>query len=80
MLCNRLTTLTRPKTLLQILLLAVLATTPALATEKAELLRYTVVADGHPIALWEKSAAGASEAILLRQGTPRSAVYQQDCL
>jgi len=45
---------------------------------KAELKRHTVTADGHPIALWEKSTAKASEAILLVHGRTWSAVPDFD--
>ncbi|MDH5213724.1 MAG: lysophospholipase [Gammaproteobacteria bacterium] len=44
----------------------------------AERLQHTVLADGHPIALWEKSAAGASEAILLVHGRTWSAIPDFD--
>ena len=59
-------------------MLALLAANPGLAAEKAELLRHTVPADGHPVALWEKSAAGASEAILLVHGRTWSALPDFD--
>ena len=36
--------------------------------KKAELIKHTVAADGHPMALWEKSSSAASEAILLVHG------------
>ena len=38
----------------QFLLLALFAVNSGLAAEKAQLQRHTVMADGHPIALWEK--------------------------
>lgn len=44
----------------------------------SEPTRHTVVADGHPIALWEKSAAGATEAILLVHGRTWSALPDFD--
>ena len=44
----------------------------------AELERHTVTADGHPIALWEKSAAGAPEAVLLVHGRTWSALPDFD--
>ena len=44
----------------------------------AELKRHTVDLDGHPFALWEKSAAGATEAILLVHGRTWSAVPDFD--
>jgi len=60
---------------LQILLLLALATNIGFP---AELKRHTVMADGHPIALWEKSAAGASESILLVHGRTWSALPDFD--
>jgi len=60
------------------LLLGVLAVPAAVAADKAELQRHTVVADGHPLALWEKSAAGATEAILLVHGRTWSALPDFD--
>jgi len=50
---------------------------PALA-EKAELKRHTVMADDHPIALWEKRADGATEAVLLVHGRTWSALPDFD--
>ena len=46
--------------------------------EKAELRQHTVVADGHPIALWEKSSPHANEAILLVHGRTWSALPDFD--
>ncbi len=46
--------------------------------DKVELLRHTVMSDGHPLALWEKSAPDASEAILLVHGRTWSAVPDFD--
>ena len=46
--------------------------------QAAEAIRHTVQADGHPIALWEKSAAGADEAILLVHGRTWSALPDFD--
>ncbi len=43
-----------------------------------EPIRHTVSADGHPIAVWEKSAAGADEAILLVHGRTWSALPDFD--
>ena len=60
------------------LILLLLAITPVNAADKAELKRHTVIADGHPIALWEKSAAGATEAILLVHGRTWSALPDFD--
>ncbi len=45
---------------------------------KAELLRHTVMSNGHPMALWEKAAPNASEAILLVHGRTWSAVPDFD--
>lgn len=50
----------------------------AALADKAELRRHTVNADGHPIALWEKSAEGASEAVLLVHGRTWSALPDFD--
>jgi pimeloyl-ACP methyl ester carboxylesterase len=44
----------------------------------AELRMHTVRADGHPIALWEKSAEDAEEAILLVHGLTWSAIPDFD--
>jgi pimeloyl-ACP methyl ester carboxylesterase len=46
--------------------------------DHAELLRHTVPADGHPLAVWEKSAEGASEAVLLVHGRTWSALPDFD--
>jgi len=46
--------------------------------ESAELRRHTVIADGHPVALWEKSADSATEAILLVHGRTWSALPDFD--
>ena len=50
---------------------------PAFA-EKAELKRHTVMSDDHPIALWEKRAEGATEAVLLVHGRTWSALPDFD--
>ena len=55
------------------IVLLVLAVAPLCFAQQAELQRHIVVADGHPIALWEKSSAGAEEAILLVHGRTWSA-------
>jgi pimeloyl-ACP methyl ester carboxylesterase len=60
------------------LVLLLLVISPVLAADKAELRRHTVMADGHPMALWEKSAAGATEAILLVHGRTWSALPDFD--
>jgi pimeloyl-ACP methyl ester carboxylesterase len=44
----------------------------------AEPARHTVLADGHPIAVWEKRAAGAEHAILLVHGRTWSALPDFD--
>ena len=68
--------------MLQIMLKKILSTTTVLAilgfastgfAQHAQLLRHTVKADGHPIAVWEKSADDATEAILLVHGRTWSA-------
>ena len=51
---------------------------PAAFARAAELERHTVMADGHPVALWEKSAAGATESILLVHGRTWSALPDFD--
>jgi pimeloyl-ACP methyl ester carboxylesterase len=48
------------------------------AASAADLLRHTVSADEHPIAVWEKSAARAAEAILLVHGRTWSALPDFD--
>lgn len=50
----------------------------AMPVQAAEPIRHTVSAEGHPIALWEKSAAGANEAILLVHGRTWSALPDFD--
>jgi pimeloyl-ACP methyl ester carboxylesterase len=44
----------------------------------ATLARHTVTADGHPVAVWEKSAADATEAVLLVHGMTWSALPDFD--
>ncbi|MCB1845638.1 MAG: alpha/beta fold hydrolase [Halioglobus sp.] len=44
----------------------------------AELQRHTVVSDGHPLALWEKSAPQARQAVLLVHGRTWSALPDFD--
>jgi pimeloyl-ACP methyl ester carboxylesterase len=68
------------KTLLNavILSLALFVATTGPAAEKAQLRRHTVMADGHPVAGWERSAADASEAILLVHGRTWSALPDFD--
>lgn len=51
------------------------AVSPSLAAER---VRHTVDVEGHPVALWEKSAADAGEAILLVHGRTWSAVPDFD--
>lgn len=46
--------------------------------EKATLIKHTITIDGHPIALWEKSAIDASETILLVHGRTWSAIPDFD--
>jgi len=64
------------KTISVIALLSLLAGPSAAAA--ATLERHTVTADGHPIALWEKSASGATEAVLLVHGRTWSALPDFD--
>ncbi|HEX5764935.1 MAG TPA: alpha/beta fold hydrolase, partial [Woeseiaceae bacterium] len=52
-----------------------LAAIPAAGAERT---RHTVTVDGHPVALWEKSAVDAEEAILLVHGRTWSAVPDFD--
>lgn len=63
---------------LAIVLIACVMQQPAAAAGKAALERHTVVADGHPIAVWEKSAPDAREAILLVHGRTWSALPDFD--
>jgi len=60
------------------LILCIIASSPAFTAEKAKLIQHTVLADKHPIAVWEKSARGATEAILLVHGRTWSAVPDYD--
>ena len=57
---------------------ALLLIATAAFADKAELRRHTVTSDGHPIALWEKSAADAKEAVLLVHGRTWSALPDFD--
>lgn len=50
----------------------------SIAATAAERQRHTVMADGHPLALWEKSATDAAEAILLVHGRTWSAIPDFD--
>ena len=59
-------------------LAAVAVVLVSLSVSAAELQRHTVDSDGHPIALWEKSADGATEAILLVHGRTWSALPDFD--
>ena len=59
--------------------LVLLATLPAAALAKGvPLKRHSVMADGHPVVVWEKSAPNASEAILLVHGRTWSALPDFD--
>jgi len=49
-----------------------------LIAQTSELEQHTIIADGHPIALWEKSASNADEAILLVHGLTWSAIPDFD--
>ena len=66
------------KLAVQVLLLAFCLANHGWAAETAELRRHTVMSDGHPIALWEKSAVDAREAILLVHGKTWSALPDFD--
>jgi pimeloyl-ACP methyl ester carboxylesterase len=46
--------------------------------QKAELVRHRVDSDGHPMAVWEKSAANATQSILLVHGRTWSSVPDFD--
>lgn len=59
-------------------LLLILTLPLAASSQKAELIRHTVLADDHPLALWEKSAENATEAILLIHGRTWSALPDFD--
>ncbi|MFP6584760.1 MAG: alpha/beta fold hydrolase [Candidatus Hydrogenedentota bacterium] len=60
-------------------LILLIFTLPITASaQKVELIRHTVLADSHPLALWEKSADGATEAILLIHGRTWSALPDYD--
>ena len=48
------------------------------AAGAAELKKHIIMADGHPIALWEKGASNADEAILLVHGLTWSAIPDFD--
>lgn len=58
--------------------LALFAVDAGYADVKAKLERHTVMADGHPVALWEKSATDATQAILLVHGRTWSALPDFD--
>ncbi len=60
------------------LMLLALSLSAASAGVAAELERHTVTVDGHPIAVWEKSAEDADEAILLVHGRTWSALPDFD--
>jgi len=57
---------------------AVLLLASTVFADKAELQRHTVMSDGHPIALWEKRAANARQAVLLVHGRTWSALPDFD--
>ena len=64
--------------MLLVILLITSSCTGQQESPKAELIKHTVTADGHPIALWEKSSLKATEAILLVHGRTWSAVPDFD--
>ncbi len=57
-----------------IILLLVAAGGNAIGAEPTLATRHTVIADGHPLAVWQKSAVQADEAILLVHGRTWSAL------
>jgi pimeloyl-ACP methyl ester carboxylesterase len=61
--------------LLALFLLDITTTNPAFAAER---IKHTVLSDGHPMAVWEKSADNAEKAILLVHGLTWSAVPDFD--
>jgi pimeloyl-ACP methyl ester carboxylesterase len=63
---------------IHIVTVALLLCVLSIAASAAERQRHTVLADGHPLALWEKSATDAPEAILLVHGRTWSAIPDFD--
>ncbi|NQV87703.1 MAG: alpha/beta hydrolase [Woeseiaceae bacterium] len=63
---------------LSIVFLLLFVPVQVVVAEQAELQRHTVIAEGHPVTLWEKSAAGATESILLVHGRTWSALPDFD--
>ncbi len=63
---------------LTLIIISIGSCKPQAQNEKATLIKHTVSADGHPMALWEKSSPDAKEAILLVHGRTWSAVPDFD--
>jgi pimeloyl-ACP methyl ester carboxylesterase len=61
-----------------LLALLLLALSAGQSLQAAELIQHTVMADGHPMAVWEKSADNAQESILLVHGLTWSAIPDFD--
>ncbi|HEX7719270.1 MAG TPA: alpha/beta fold hydrolase [Woeseiaceae bacterium] len=61
-----------------VVLLLVLAGSIAHGAEPTQATRHTVIADGHPLAVWQKSAVQANDAILLVHGRTWSALPDFD--
>jgi pimeloyl-ACP methyl ester carboxylesterase len=60
------------------LLIAVLLTIGAAGSVAAELIKHTVYADGHPMAVWEKSVPNAKAHIILHHGRTWSSIPDFD--
>jgi pimeloyl-ACP methyl ester carboxylesterase len=73
-----LATINMRKQLVSFAVLALLHVLCSNASLGAERLRHTVMADGHPIAVWEKSAQGDAAPILLVHGRTWSALPDFD--
>jgi pimeloyl-ACP methyl ester carboxylesterase len=61
--------------IISIVLLFGTIASPCMAAER---VRHTVIADGHPLAVWEKSATDAAQSILLVHGRTWSAIPDFD--
>ena len=68
----------RRPTCRRLIVLFLLAFSPSIHAATADLIRHPVEADGHPMAVWEKSAENAEEAILLVHGLTWSAIPDFD--
>jgi len=65
-------------TLFLLFALSIYACQATVETQKAELVQHSVDSDGHPMAVWEKSAANATQSILLVHGRTWSSVPDFD--